>query len=166
MLFESENVYVQEVQPIDVQDIVSLYHSNQEFIRHHLGTDHITSEWVENEWESMKQSGFLSCKALEKKSGNIIGIIDFKVEEEAYLSLLMIHGEAQNQGIGKQIYDAFEEYAKLAHSKSIRLDVITKYSDNVVKFWSKRGFIKDRDIGLNWSGVTLPAIVMKKMITF
>ena len=166
MLFESENVYVQEVQPIDVQDIVSLYHSNQEFIRHHLGTDHITSEWVENEWESMKQSGFLSCKAVEKKSGKIIGIIDFKVEEETYLSLLMIHGEAQNQGIGKQIYDAFEENVTAEHSKSIRLDVVTKYSDHVVKFWIRMGFAKERDIELNWSGVTLPAVVMKKVITF
>ena len=166
IVFETKTIHVAEVLPIDIQDIVSLYNSNQDFIQHHMGTDHVTPEWVENEWESMKQSGFLSCKAVEKESGNIIGVIDFKVEEETYLSLLMIHGEAQNQGIGKQIYDAFEEYAKLAHSKSIRLDVVTKYSNNVVKFWSKRGFVKDRHIELNWSGVTLPAIVMKKVITF
>ena len=164
MLFESENVYVEEVQPIDVQDIVNLYNSNKDFIQHHMGTDRVTPEWVQNEWEAMKQSGFLSCKAVEKKSGKIVGIIDFNVGEESYLSLLIIHGDAQNQGIGKQIYDAFEEYVKMAHSKSIRLDVVTKYSDNVVKFWSKRGFIKDRDIELNWSGVTLPAIVMKKVL--
>ena len=162
MLFESEYVYIDEVQTTDVQDTVSLYNSNKDFTHHHMGTDHVTPDWVLNEWESMKQSGFLSCKAVGKKSGNIIGIIDFKVEEETYLSQLMIHGEAQNQGIGRGIYDAFEEYVTAEHSKSIRLDVVTKYSNNVVKFWSKRGFVKNRDIELNWSGVTLPAIVMKK----
>ena len=165
MLFESENVYVDKVQPTDVQDIVSLYNSNKEFMRHHMGTEHVSPDWVRNEWESIKESGFLSCKAVEKKSGNIIGIIDFKVEEETYLSLLMIHSEAQNQGIGKQIYDAFEEYVKMANSKSIRLDVVTEYSEHVVKFWIQRGFVKDHDIELNWSSVILPAVVMKKIIT-
>jgi GNAT superfamily N-acetyltransferase len=160
-----ETIYVAEVQPTDIQDIVSLYNSNKEFIQHHMGTDHVTPDWVLNEWESMKESGFLSYKAVEKEFGNLIGILDCKVGEETYLSLLIIHGDAQNQGIGKQIYDAFEEYAKLAHSKSIRLDVVTKYSDNVERFWSKRGFVKVRDIELNWSGVTLPAVVMKKIIT-
>jgi GNAT superfamily N-acetyltransferase len=130
-----------------------------------MGTDHVTPDWVMNEWESMKQSGFLSCKAVEKKSGKIVGIIDFNVGEESYLSLLMIHGVAHNQGIGRHIYDAFEEYVKMAHSNSIRLDVVIIYSDNVVKFWSKRRFVKDHDIELNWSGVILPAIVMKKVIT-
>ena len=164
IVFETKTIHVAEVQPTVVQDVVSLYNSNKDFIRHHMGTDHITPEWVMNEWETMKQSGFLSCKAMDKKSGNTIGIIDFKVGEETYLSLLTIHEEAQNQGIGKQIYDAFEEYATAAHSKSIRLDVVTKYSDNVAKFWVKRGFVKERDIELNWSGVILPAVVMKKAL--
>lgn len=112
LLFESEHVYIDKIQPTDVQDIVSLYNSNKDFIQHHMGTDHVTPDWVMNEWESMKQLGFLSCKAVEKKSGNLIGILDCKVKEETYLSLLMIHGDVQNRGIGKQIYDAFEEYAR------------------------------------------------------
>ena len=165
MLFETEHVYIVEVQPTDVQDIVAVYNSNKDFIQHHMGTDHVTPVWVQNEWEAMKESGFLSCKAVEKESGNLIGILDCKVGEETYLSLLMIHGGAQKRGLGREIYDAFEEYARSAHSRSIRLDVVTGYSEHVVKFWIQRGFVKDRDIELNWSGVILPAIVMKKILS-
>ena len=165
LLFESKHVYIAEVQPTDIQDVVSLYNSNKKFIQHHMGTDHVTPDWVQNEWEAMKESGFLSCKAVEKESGTLMGILDSKVGKETYLSLLMIHGEAQNRGLGREIYDAFEKYARSAQCKSIRLDVVTAYSDHVVKFWIQRGFIKDRDIELNWSGVSLPAVVMKKILS-
>ena len=53
LLFESKHVYIDEVQSTDVQDVVSLYNSNKEFIQHHMGTDHVTPVWVQNEWAWM-----------------------------------------------------------------------------------------------------------------
>ena len=114
-----------------------------------MGIDHVTFQWVVKELESMKQASFSSCKAVEKKSEKIVGIIDFKVDEETYLSLLMIHEDYQNQGFGKQIYLAFEEYARSKQSKSMRLDVVTGYSEKVFDFWIGNGFAKWKDIELN-----------------
>lgn len=61
----------------------------------------------------MRKSEFCSCKVVEKPSGEIIGLIDFRIGEESYLSLLMIHNDYANRGFGKQIYKAFEEYVKI-----------------------------------------------------
>jgi len=56
------------------------------------------------ELESMKKANFYSCKIIEKSSGKIIGIIDFKIGEETYLSLLMLHNDYKNKGFGKLNY--------------------------------------------------------------
>ena len=148
----------------DVDSVVEVYNSNTLFLENHMDTQQVTFEWVTEEVESMKRAGFCSCKAVDKNSRKIVGIIDFKIDEEAYLSLLMIHKDYENMGFGKQIYKAFEEYAKSRKSKYIRLDVVTGYSDKVVNFWIGNGFEKFEDIKLNWTGVTLSAVTMKKEI--
>lgn len=47
----------------------------------------------------MKNEGFYSCKIVQKNSNEIVGIIDFKVDKETYLSLLMINSNLKGQGI-------------------------------------------------------------------
>jgi GNAT superfamily N-acetyltransferase len=91
-----------------------------------------------------------------------VGIIDFKVDEESYLSLLMIHTHYANRGLGKQVYKAIEEYARSRGSEQIKLGVVTGYSDKVLRFWTGNGFHKSEDISLNWNGVILPAVTMLK----
>ncbi|WAH40024.1 GNAT family N-acetyltransferase [Alicyclobacillus fastidiosus] len=162
MVFESENVYIEPIQMVDVENVVEIYNSNTQFLRHHIRDNQVTFQWVVEELESMKSLGFSSCKVLRKDVQKIVGIIDFKIDEESYLSLLMIHKDYANRGFGKQIYKAFEEYAISRHSKRIRLDVVTGYNDKVFHFWLENGFDKVENITLNWMGISLPAITMEK----
>jgi GNAT superfamily N-acetyltransferase len=164
MNFESKDFSIDLVEHKDINNIVEVYNSNRDFLVNHLDSDKITYDWIFEELESMKKSGFCSCKVVEKSSGKLIGILDFKLGEETYLSLLMIHNDYKNKGYGKAIYQALEQYAKSAKSKCMRIDVVTSYDDTVLDFWVRNGFDKFKEIELKWTEKTLPAVMMKKSL--
>ncbi|MDP9729004.1 GNAT family N-acetyltransferase [Alicyclobacillus tolerans] len=164
MIFDSEYFYVCPIEMSDVDNVVEVYNSNMIFLEKHTKNYPVTFEWVTEELKSMRNAGFCSCKVVDKRTGKMVGIIDYKIEQESYLSLLIVHQDYQNMGYGEQIYRAFEDYAKSRKSQCIRLDVANGYSDKVINFWIANGFEKLEDIKLNWAGVTLSAVIMKKYI--
>jgi len=161
MIFESQGFYVDLVKDEDLNDIIEVYNSNKHFLLNHVDMDNVTYEWLVEELRLMKKAGFYSCKIVEKHSDKIIGIVDFKIDEQTYLSLLMLHNNYKNKGFGKSIYMALEQHIKSAKSKCIRIDVVTNYDDMVLDFWSKNGFDKFENIELNWAGKILSAVIMK-----
>lgn len=162
MFFETQNFYVDLVNNNDLNEVIEIYNSNEHFLVAHMDKERITKQWITEEIELMEEIGINSGKIVEKSSGKIIGVIDFKVGEESYLSLLMIHNDFRGKGFGKLIFQGFEEYVKSLKSKCIRIDVVTNYDHSVLDFWIKNGFIKFKDIELNWAGKRLPAVTMKK----
>jgi len=164
MIIETENLYVSLIENNDVLDILEVYNSNVKFLQTHMGKKNVDNQWLEEEIETMKEVGFHSCKVVVKKTGKIIGILDFSLKEECYLSLLMIHNEYKNKGYGKEIYSEFEKYIISNEYKSIRIDVVTNYDKNVLDFWKLKGFKVIDNIELNWTGKMLPAVVMKKYL--
>lgn len=162
MVFETKDFYVDLIENKDIDSVAEVYNSNRTFLIRHMDKEKITNEWVLQEIETMKEIGFYSCKIVEISSGKIIGVIDFKIEQETYLSLLIIHNDFKSKGLGKLIYQAFEEYAQSLKSKRIRIDVVTNYDNFVLDFWINNGFVKYKDVELNWTGKTLPAVIMKK----
>lgn len=164
MLFESKDFYIDIVDYKDLDEIINVYNSNKQFLINHIGRETVTNEWIAHELDAMKRVGFYSCKIVEIKSGKVIGIIDFKTGEEAYLSLLMLRDNFKGKGYGKSIFHAFEKYAKLQKSKYIRIDVVADYDNSVLDFWINNGFVKTEDIKLNWAEKVLPAVVMKKYL--
>jgi len=164
MLFQTKDFYVEIIDNKDSNKIVEIYNSNKKFLLSHMNMENVTVQWVIEEIESMKKVGFYSCKIVEILSGKTIGIIDFKIGEETYLSLLMIHKDFKCRGYGKLILHAFEEYAKTLKSKFIRIDVVTNYDSSVLDFWIKNKFIRFEEVELNWAGKILSAVTMKKYL--
>lgn len=162
MIFVTKEFYIDTIGDKDLNKIVEVYNSNRNFLRNHMDVDSITYEWMVEELDSMKNAGFLSCKIVEKQTDKLIGVLDFKIDEETYLSLLMIHSDYKNKGYGKLVYQALEKHAKSEKSMRIRIDVVTNYDKTVLDFWSRNGFVKYNDITLNWTGKTLPAVILKK----
>ena len=66
----------------------------------------------------------------------------------------MIHKGFSRKWPWDIIYQGFEEYIKSLKSKSIRIDVVTNYDSSVLKFWTHNGFVKLKNIELNWAGKT------------
>lgn len=164
MICQSKDFYIDLVESRDLNDIIEVYNSNKQFLLNHMGSDMVEYKWVIEELALMKKINFYSCKVVLKSSNKIIGIIDFKLGEETYLSLLMIHNDYKNKGFGKLIYEALEEYVKSIKSRVIRIDVVTNYDNRVFNFWIRNGFNKFKDAKLNWTGKVLPALIMKKSL--
>lgn len=164
MIIKTKNLYISLIENNDLLDILEVYNSNIKFLQAHMGDKSVDNKWLEEEIESMKEAGFYSCKVVAKKEEKIIGLLDFSLKEEAYLSLLMIHDSYKNKGYGKEIYLEVEKYIKANQCKSIRIDVVTNYDENVLAFWKLNGFKVIENIELNWTGKMLPAAVMKKYL--
>ncbi|MEH6996462.1 hypothetical protein V7075_27785 [Neobacillus drentensis] len=164
MLFKSKGFYVDKLEKKDINKVVEVYNSNKHFLVSHTDEEQVTIEWILQELESMKEVGFFSCKIVERSSGKIIGVMDFKGGEETNLSLLMLQNDFKSKGFGILIYQALEGYAKSLKSKCIRVDVVTNYDKSVLDFWIKNGFIKFEELELNWTGKILPAVTMKKSL--
>ncbi len=164
MLLASDTFYMEPVRQEDLDAVLAVYQSNKAFLMHHMGREFVTRAWLESELAAMAAAGFYSCKIAEHGALDITGIADFKIAEETYLSLLMLHGDRQGLGLGKQIYQAIEDYAKQHRSTSIRIDVVTGYEKDVFRFWRSRGFSDVQEVTLNWAGKSLRAMAMKKAL--
>lgn len=164
MIFKTKDFYVDLVEKEDLEDIVEVYNSNTIFLKSHLEIDKVTSKRLYNELEIMKQDDFHSYKIIKKDTNEIVGFIDFKIDNETYLSLLMLHNKYKNKDIGKSIYKILEKYVKSLKSYYIRIDVVTNYDNNVINFWRKNGFNSIKDIKLNWGDKILSAVIMKKKL--
>lgn len=164
MVFQSKDFYGDVIENKDLNEVREVYNSNDHFLMNHMDRNKVTSEWILQEIESVRDVGFQSCKIVEISTGRIIGIVDFKVDDETYLSLLMIHNDFQGKGFGKLVFQAFEQYTKSLKSKCIRIDVVTNYNKSVLNFWFNNGFIKFKDVELNWTGKILSAVTMKKFM--
>ncbi|KRU27458.1 N-acetyltransferase [Clostridium sporogenes] len=164
MIFQSKNCYVDLIDTKDLNEIIEVYNSNKYFVIKHMDKEKVTIKWILQEIESMKEIGFYCCKIVDISSEKIIGIMDFKIDVETYLSLLMIHNDYKSKGFGEEIFKAFEEYAKSSKSKCIKIDVVNNYNNSVLDFWVRNGFAEFKDVELNWTGKSLPAIIMKKRL--
>lgn len=153
---------IRKAQIEDISKIVAIYNNNSQFLQHHAGYEHVSTEWIAGELQSMKASGFSSCVILEESRKKVIGIIEYQMAETTYLSLLMLDYEQQGNGIGQEIYKLFEEKAKQNHCHKIRIDVVNDYSPNVVGFWKKQGFTAVENISLTWGEKTSSALIMTK----
>lgn len=164
-LISNNDFYIELSSDNDADEIAGVYNSNKHFLINHIDRESVTNKWVKDELKSMKDVGFYSCKIVEASSGKIIGIADFKIDVETYLSLLMIHGSYKAIGLGRRVFNEIEGFSLSHKSKSMRIDVVVNYDSNVLDFWAKNGFFKFQDIALNWTGKLLPAVVMRKVLS-
>lgn len=164
MKLKTDNLILTTIENKVINDLVDIYNSNTEFLRLHMDKDKVTKDWLTEELEEMKNLGFNTYIIIEKFSKKIIGIVDVKIADESYISLLMIHGNYKNKGYGKEIYVRIEEYIKSTNSKSIRIDVAIDYDNRVLSFWRKYGFEKVEEIELNWTGKQFLAATMRKYL--
>lgn len=149
----------------DIADITRIYNSNHKFLTNHLGIAFVNTDFITNEISEMQTMNFLSCVICDSQTDSIIGVIDYKPDDTVYLSLLMLDYSKQKNGNGQKIYKLFEDNMLKSSKRSIRIDVVNDYAENVVSFWEHQGFIPQNEIDLLWGNKKSRAIVMKKSLT-
>ena len=147
----------------DIDKILDIYNSNTSFLENHIGIKTVSKKFIVGEIEEMKKIGFNSL-VIRSGTGNVLGICDFKMADEVYLSLLMIDAKQKGNGLGSRIYNQLEQIFKSENANRVRIDVVYDYEDNAVGFWEKQGFIHCEKIQLEWHGYKSNAIKMLKTI--
>ena len=147
----------------DIDKILDIYNSNTSFLENHMGISTVSKEFIINEIEEMINIGFNSL-VIKNSDDNTLGICDFKIEDDVYLSLLMIDGKEKRNRLGSRIYNQLEQIFKAKKANRVRIDVVYDYEENVVGFWEKQGFIHYEKIQLEWNGYKSNAIKMYKTI--
>ncbi len=164
MILETLNTYLDFITEIDLKDIVEIYNSNEDFLIAHMDKNKVDIKWLKSEILEMKKVGFDSYKIVDKETSIIIGFLDFSMNEECYLSLLMLHNHYKVKGYGTEVYKGLETYFKKNGAHFIRIDVVLGYSYDVLDFWLYRGFEIKESIKLNWAGKELPALKLIKHV--
>ena len=159
-----ERFYIRELNPSDYKRVAEIYNSNRQFLLNHLGVEVVEEAFISDEALTMERVGFRSCVIVNEEMQRVQGVLDYKPDEEVYLSLLMLEAELQGKGIGKTVYSLFESQMMQEKRDSIRIDVINDYEGNVVPFWERLGFVGNESITLEWGNKRSNAIVMRKKI--
>jgi len=95
MQIENEQYLIILLEDIDAKRIVEIYNSNEAFISQHLGKTKVSEELIFSEWKEMEKISFNSCKIVDKFSGEIVGLCDFKTDKTACFSFLMLNSKIE-----------------------------------------------------------------------
>jgi len=155
---------IRDVQEKDIKAIVDIYNSNYQFLFYHLGVKSVDETFMIQEISTMKKLGFRPSVIVNQENVTIQGILDYKLEQEVYLSLIMLAKNLQGNGTGSSLYSYFESKMIQDKRDSIRIDVVNDYQKNLVSFWKKRGFEEAEEIVLIWGNKKSKAVVMKKYL--
>lgn len=158
-----DNYMIDKADLNDINRILDIYNSNQTFLQNHMGVSSVSREFILREMEEMKKVGYTSSVIKDNK-GQIVGLCDFKIGDEVYLSLFMIDSRLKGHGLGKEIYHQLEQMFKSKNAKRIRIDVVYDYDQNVLGFWDKQGFVSSEKVELDWNGYKSNAFKMNKSI--
>lgn len=164
MIIKTKDFQVDLIDEEDIDEIVEIYNSNRLFLMSHMDKEAVTNKWLCEELEDMKAIKSNSYKVFDIAAKKIIGFADFKIQDEVYLSLFMLHSDYKNKGLGTLIYNELEKYFISRKCRAIRIDVVTNYSTSVMDFWKRNGFKSYEEVELNWTGKVLPAVIMKKSL--
>jgi len=144
-----------------VDGFTEIYNSNTAFLERHIGVRKVDANWCADELTQMSAGGFCRYDIIGDNGANM-GFLECAFGQQTYLSLIILHSDFHNSGIGALAMDVFECLAKSKGAKSIRIDVVTDYADNSLGFWKRRNYIKDDEVTLSWGDRKIPAIKMVK----
>ena len=166
-MFQAGVFQIVKANDIDLAEIQGIYNSNKVFLLNHTGAsagaaDEVDNAWCLKDYCDMLNNGFTRCKIVEAEGNPAIGFLDFKIAEEAYLSLLILRKSRQGRGIGKEVYLGFEEYVRDLNCKRVRVDVVNNYEGSSLGFWLKNGFVLEKNVLLSWGEYRFPAKKMMK----
>lgn len=148
----------------DIFSALSIYNSNSDFLLHHLAKPAVEKEFILNEIKEMEEHGFCSNLLIDRDE--VIGVIDYKQQQDGYvyLSLLMLENSIQGKEKGTEAYKTFEKKVVEDGAKKIRIDVVDDHEPNVLPFWEKQGFSAVGRDKLTWGEKTSSVVIMEKTL--
>lgn len=154
--------YIEPAVTDDAELIASIYRSNPEFSKFQLGTNWVSTDFVIGDMVEMWRAGFRSV-LIREGEGTLVGFCDYKQGETVYLSLLVVDGSLQHQGMGTEIYQFLEREFRKEKAGAVMVDVPIRGDNETVRFWKKQGFISLETVIME-GNQKYEAVVMRKAI--
>ncbi len=155
-----ENFILYDVSDINIDNVMQIFNSNEEFLLGNLDRPLIDRNFVINEICNMSNLGFITY-ILTDLNGKEIGMCEYKIGYDVYISLLIVNKDFQNRGIGSQIYKLLESKFKSQGVQKISLEILED-GDRSKDFWTKLGFVLDEKTILEWDDKKIKAFRMIK----
>ena len=146
----------------DTAVLAAIYNSNPGFLLHHLGRERVDEAFLLRELEEMAGAGFASFLITEGEGGPAVAAADLRCGEEAYLSLLILHRDAQGRGLGRRCAALLEERLRAGGSRRVRIDVVDGHPGSPLPFWRRLGYEGSQRVNLTWGDKTSSALVLRK----
>lgn len=147
----------------DTALIVEIYNSNPTFLTAHLGRTSVDAAFLLQDHADAKSAGFLCC-VLEADDGRIAGVMDYRPDRTAYLSLLMLDKAHQGQGLGAACCRLFEERMRNEGCEAVRIDVVGGYEGCALGFWQAQGYLPKGETDLKWGAKRSRASMLIKRL--
>ena len=142
----------------DAAVLAAIYNSNPEFLLHHLGRKRVDEAFLLSELDEMAGAGFVTLLVTQGRGGPALAAADVRGGEEAYLSLLILHRDAQGHGLGRQCAALLEEHLRASGSRRVRIDVVDDHPGNPLPFWQRMGYEGSQRVALTWGDKTSSAL--------
>lgn len=163
-LAQNETLSLEAITADDCPRITEIYNSNPDFLKYHLAVNAVTNEWVRQEQEEVRRASFCSAKLIDRKAKRTIGFFDYRLGDEAYLSLFMLDDPHKGSGLGIAGYRLIEGYFAARGCRTVRIDVVYGYPTNTMGFWEYCGFVRQEVVQLEWHGKQTGAFKMVKAL--
>lgn len=147
----------------DAELIAAIYRSNPEFSKFQLGTNWVSTDFVLNDMVEMWRAGFRSV-IIREGEGTLVGFCDYKPGETVYLSMLVVDGALQRQGMGTEIYQVLEQEFRREKAGAVMVEVPKRGDNATFRFWKKQGFIPLETVTMEANNQKYEADVMRKSI--
>ena len=147
----------------DTARIVEIYNSNPAFLMAHLGRMSVDAAFLLQDHADAESAGFLCC-VLEADDGRIAGVMDYRPDRTAYLSLLMLDKAHQGQGLGAACCRLFEERMRKEGCEAVRIDVVGGYEGCALGFWQAQGYLLKGEADLAWGDKRSRASILVKRL--
>lgn len=146
----------------DAAELAAIYNSNPGFLAHHLGRERVDEAFLLAELDAMAGASFASFLITEGEGGPVLAAADLRGGEEAYLSLLILHRDAQGHGLGRRCAALLEEHLRAGGSRRVRIDVVDGHPGSPLPFWRRLGYEGSERVALTWGEKTSSALVLRK----
>ncbi|SFS60509.1 GNAT family N-acetyltransferase [Marininema halotolerans] len=148
MPFETRRLQIDKVDTPDLVTLLPIYQSNPTYVNWTEGSldEHGHLAILQRDWQiAASTSGQHLAAIREKKEDKVIGILEWYDENPTdhypWLGLLIIHGDEQRKGLGREATEGFISYIKDTTTwRALRIGVLEE-NHLAQTFWQSLGFI-------------------------
>ncbi|WP_139492314.1 GNAT family N-acetyltransferase [Brevibacillus dissolubilis] len=163
---QGTRITITEWSAADLTAALNVYNSNPAYNESIFGTPQLTCDALRSEyekWRDMPTSHWLAIRLADEWIGvGHIAVVNPR-DEKSWIGLLMIHGEHQRLGYGREAYHLIESHLRMLGRTSLNAGV-TVSNSGALAFFGTMGFEQYRQVLAPVGKQVQPVMCMAKWL--